>query len=112
MKIAGLDDRFIQTVTEHKVLATLKNYDPEPELERRFEGAAAIMTSKKPKIKTVSTEVTTAITKKVSKTEIHVNSGLTTAVTRTKSKTSIHAKSGHVERTGRSSHIQQGTEQG
>ena len=29
MKEGGLDDRFIQTATKHKVLATLQNYDPQ-----------------------------------------------------------------------------------
>lgn len=64
----GLDDRYIQTVSKHKILATLNNYAPVPEMSKRFEGAQALMTVKKPKrrIETVTSE----ITKKISKTSI------------------------------------------
>ena len=72
MKRGGKGDRFIQTVSEHVVLATLENYDPEPEMTERLDGALAIMTVQKPKIRRVET-VTTEVTRKVSKTSIHDN---------------------------------------
>ena len=37
MKRAGKSDRFICTVTKHKRESTLANYDPEPELDERFD---------------------------------------------------------------------------
>ena len=112
MKRGGLDDRFIQTVTDHVVLATLGNYDPEPEMTERLDGAVAIMTVQKPKIRRRVETVTSEVTRRVSKTSIHADLGLTTAVTRKVSKTSINAKSGQVECTGRSAHIQKGAEKG
>ena len=67
MKRAGKSDRFICTVTKHKRESTLANYDPEPELDERFEGAHAIMKIKeKPKISVK----TSTITKTVSKTSV------------------------------------------
>ena len=55
-------------MTKHKDLGSLRNYDPEPEMSKRFHGAQAVMTVKKPtkRIETVTCE----ITKKVSKTSI------------------------------------------
>ena len=61
MKAKGLDDRFIQTITKHKYLGTLKNYDPQPAMTKRFEGAKALMSVKKSR---------SSITKKVSKQSI------------------------------------------
>jgi len=66
LKRAGFTDRYLQTVSKHKVLATLKEYDPVPEMSTRYEGAQAIMTVKKPKTRVETVE----ITKKVSKTSI------------------------------------------
>ena len=68
MICGGLDDRYIQTVTKHKDLGSLRNYDPLPEMSKRFQGAQAILTVKKPnkRIETVTSEI--EITKKVSKT--------------------------------------------
>ena len=112
MKRGGKDDRFIQTVTDHVVLATLGNYDPEPEMTERLDGAVAIMTVQKPKIRRRVETVTSEVTRTVSKTSIHADSGLTTAITRKVSKTSINSTSRQVERNGRLAHIQKGTEQG
>ena len=67
---AGFDDRFIQTVTNHKVPHSLRHYDPEPEMTRRYDASKAIMTVRKPNPRfEMGTE--TRITKKVSKTSIH-----------------------------------------
>ena len=95
MKRGGKDDRFIQTVSEHVVLATLGNYDPEPEMTERLDGALAIMTVQKPKIRRRVETVTTEVTRKVSKTSIHDDSAVERSrnnrkVTRKVSKTSIH----------------------
>ena len=69
MKAAGKSDRFIVTITEHKRESTLKNYDPVPVLEERFDGARAIFNVKeKPKIS--ETVTSTKITKTVSKTSV------------------------------------------
>ena len=76
MKRGGKDDRFIQTVSEHVVLATLGNYDPEPEMTERLDGALAIMTVQKPKIRRRVETVTTEVTRKVSKTSIHDDSAV------------------------------------
>lgn len=73
LKRGGLDDRYIATVSKHKVLATLREYDPVPEMSTRFEGAQAIMSVKNPKTR-VETVTTETITKKVSKSSIIVES--------------------------------------
>lgn len=71
MKRAGKDDRFIMTVSEHKCIATIANYDPEPEIEERIDAADAIMSvnPKKRKIDRIDT-VTTQIQKTVSRTSV------------------------------------------
>ena len=68
MKRAGKSDRFIATVTDHKCLGTLKNYDPEPEMDERIDGANAIMGKK---ISITETVIKSKITKTVSRTSIH-----------------------------------------
>jgi hypothetical protein len=72
MKRAGKDDRFIMSVTGHKCPITLRNYDPEPEIEERIDAADAIMSvnPKKPKIR-IDTVTTTQIQKTVSRTSVH-----------------------------------------
>ena len=73
MKRAGKDDRFIMTVSEHKCIATIANYDPEPEIEERIDAADAIMSvnPKKRKIDRIDTVTTTQIQKTVSRTSVH-----------------------------------------
>ena len=58
------------SITDHKCMATLQNYDPVPELSERFDAHRDIMggPSKKIRIETV--------TKTVSKTSVHEPNGV------------------------------------
>ena len=59
---------FVMSVTDHKCMATVRNYHPEPEIGERFSGARDIMGIPKKKIRMET--VTSKITKTVSKTSI------------------------------------------
>ena len=59
---------FVMAVTDHKCMATVRNYHPEPEIGERFSGARDIMGIPKKKIRMET--VTSKITKTVSKTSI------------------------------------------
>ena len=67
MNLAGLSDRFIQTVTGHKVVDTLKHYDPEPAMEMGYKGAKSIMAVKKSNKAKIETVTFSTIIKKVLK---------------------------------------------
>ena len=62
------DALFVMSVTDHKCMATIRNYHPEPEIGERFSGARDIMGVPKKKIRMET--VTSKITKTVSKTSI------------------------------------------
>ena len=67
LAVGGFDDRFIATISKHRDISSLRNYDPAPEMSKRAEAAQAIMTVKRTRlIETVTTE----ITKKVSRTSV------------------------------------------
>ena len=57
------------SITDHKCIATLNNYDPEPEIGERFDCARDVMGGPKKKIR-METVTTSKITKTVSKTSV------------------------------------------
>ena len=59
------------SITEHKCISTLENYDPIPEIDERIDGAVAIMAVRQPKPKIRIETVTSQVTKTVSRTSIH-----------------------------------------
>ena len=66
----GKDALFVMSVTDHKCMATVRNYHPEPEMGERFSGAHDIMGGQPQKKLRVET-VTSQVTKTVSRTSIH-----------------------------------------
>ena len=66
----GKDLLFVMAVTDHKCMATVRNYHPEPEMGERFSGAHDIMGGQPQKKLRVET-VTSQVTKTVSRTSIH-----------------------------------------
>ena len=66
----GKDALFVMSVTDHKCMATVRNYHPEPEMGERFSGANDIMGGQPQKKLRVET-VTSQVTKTVSRTSIH-----------------------------------------
>ena len=65
MKRGKKDDRFIMSITEHKRMATIANYDPEPEMDERFDAARLQMGGRKKQKILVET-----VTKTLSRTSI------------------------------------------